>query len=301
MGYSEDKENVIQYVEENFLKNKKRISKIQQFELKKKFEDFIFIDDLCKYLLTTTTNHTVTRIDKKLDEFYDIKILEAIIDKYDNDATYRKQLGRLSLDKIKTEMHRIDGKNVYDLNNFKDIMNNRKLSNYLRKDLGLLYYEKNYITRKTLQKIILDDYRENTFKTDFNLKYLIKAMVIRVMPRSENTGFVNKRTRKVRKNYNLFLSLDWGYADNVIDFNYRKVKELSELLCLKLKETFFNEIKHIELGVATVHITTFKREDKEKILKMIRNNLIITSKEVLNEKYEKKKGKENHRPIKPII
>lgn len=116
-------------------------------------------------------------------------------------------------------------------------------------------------------------------------------MVIRVMPRSENTGFVNKRTRKVRKNYNLFLSLDWGYADNVIAFNYRKVKELSELLCLKLKETFFNEIKHIELGVATVHITTFKREDKEKILKMIRNNLIITSKEVLNEKYEKKKVK----------
>lgn len=270
--------------------------------MKNEFKDFIFIDNLCKYLLTTTTNHTVTRIEKKLDEFYDIKLIEDIINDYHNDETYRKEIIRLSLDKIKDEMYRKSEKKRHyncSIDNFKDvIMNGRKLSNYLRKDLGLLYYDKSYITRKELQQKILDEYCENTFKTDFNLKYLIKAMVIRIMPRSEITGFVNKRTGKARKNYNLYLSLDWGYADNIIGLNYRKAKEVSELLCLKLKETFFNEIKHIELGVATVHITTFKRNDKEKIVKMIRNNMIINSKELMNEKYEKKN---TWRSITPII
>jgi|GEM_PF-6048218 hypothetical protein len=298
--YSSKRDELIQYINNlpDWKKGAKRLS-IQCLEkMKEIFIDFIFIDKLYEYLVTTKSSHTMTRIERKIDGFYDLYILEEIIIKYHSDKEYQIKIGKLSLEKMKNEMYEYgeEFKKV-SLESFKANMNGRKLSNYLRKDLGLLYYNKDYITRDELRKIIIDDYEEGSYKTEFSLKYLVKALVIRIMPRTQKTGFVNSITGDKRYNYNVYLSLDWGNLNEITSTDYKKIKELCELMCLRLKENFVDGIKYIDVGIASLYITTFSKKNIDLVKKMIRDNLIINSTEVTHQKYLKRPTR---RPGKPL-
>lgn len=300
MEYINQKNEIMEWVSElpEWKKAVNRLSRKRLNEFKKRFSNFIFIDKIYEYLITTKSNHTINRIEKKIDEFYDLYILEKIINKHHIDIEYRNKIGKLSLDKMKKEMF-ITGEayEIYSEDSFITSMNGRKLSNYLRKDLGLLYYNKDYITREMLRKIVINDYSEGSFKTEFTLKYLIKALVMKVMPRSQKTGFVNVRTKKERYNYNTYLSLDWGHLEKITSMEYKKTKELSEILCVKLKEYFTDEIKYIHIGIASIYITTFSKQDVDKINRMLKDNLIINSAEITHEKFLKKPTRRKLNPI----
>ena len=301
--YSIKREKLIDYIDHlpDWKDGAKRLDIHCLGKIKEIFNDFIFIDKLYEYLVITKSSHTMTRIGRKIDESYDLYILEEIISKYHSDKEYQNKIGKLSLEKMKNEMYEYGEKyKNFSLDDFKENMNGRKLSNYLRKDLGLLYYNKDYITRDMLREIIIYDYKEGSFNTEFSLKYLVKALVIRIMPRTQKTGFVNSRTRNKRYNYNVYLSLDWGNLNEITSTDYKKIKELSELMCLKIKENFVDEIKYIDVGIASLYITTFSKKSIDLIKKMIRDNLIINSYEVTHQKYLKKPTRREGKPLPRI-